>query len=450
MTWQPSNLAIETSRQGDEAYDLSTRGFFGTSRPAMVVHPRDPAEIAMAVLAAAHDDMAVAVRSGGHGPLQGVGGGELLIDLMQLADVQVLDLERRLVRVGAGANWGQVAAALDPYGWAISAGDTADVGVGGLTLGGGVGWLVRRYGLTIDSLVGARVVTADGRLLTTSVDDDPDLFWAIRGGGGNFGIVADFDFVAQPVATVHFGSVAYRLDDTVGLVTRWRDAMRRAPEQLSSTLALLPRSPGTQPAAALMLCYAGDPGATTSDADAAIEPLLELGAVSQVQVSERRYCETLEDAAAPSGMRLTARNTLVEALDAGVLAQLDKLHASPVPLAIALRSLGGAFARVPKHATAFAHRGAEAMIVALLMHPDTTSESEIAAALLPWQGVAALGSGAYINFQGSATSADVAAAYPPATYARLAAIKRRYDPANRFAANHNIYPGHARPAGCLI
>ena len=279
------------------------------------------------------------------------------------------------MRVGGGATWGGVAAALDPHGWALTAGDTANVGVGGLTLGGGIGWMVRRHGLAIDNLVGARVVTADGRFLTTSEDEQPALFWALRGGGGNFGVVVDFDFLAQPVATVHFGTVAYRLDDPAALLARWRDVMRVAPDELSSTLALTPRIPGAPPSATLLLCYAGEPGTTAPEADAAIEPLLKLGTVTAATIAERRYSEILEHAERPPGLRLATRDTLVAKLDDTVIASISQLHtAAAVPTAIAVRSLGGAFGRVPADATAFAHRNAEAMIVALLMLPDTAAD----------------------------------------------------------------------------
>ena len=144
--------------------------------------------------------LAVSVRSGGHSPLgTAPTTAAMVIDLMHLDEVEVLDSDRRIVRVGGGATWGKVSAALDPYGWALTAGDTADVGVGGLTLGGGFGWMVRRYGLTVDNLIGARVITANGELLTVSQDHHSELFWALRGGGGNFGVVIDFDFVAHPV-----------------------------------------------------------------------------------------------------------------------------------------------------------------------------------------------------------------------------------------------------------
>jgi FAD/FMN-containing dehydrogenase len=364
----------------------------------------------------------------------------MVLDLAHLDDVEVLDAERRLVRVGGGATWGRVAAALEPHGWAITAGDTSNVGVGGLALGGGIGWMVRRFGLTIDNMVGARVVTADGQLVATSENQHPDLFWALRGGGGNFGVVVDFDFVAQQVSTVHFGSVKYRLDDPADLLRRWRDAMRVMPEQVSSTVALMPRMPGSPATATVLLCYAGEQDVSETDVDAVIEPLLGLGTVLEATISEKRYSEILEEAAPPPGVRLVMRNTLVPTLDDDVVRAIDRLYDAAGMRAIAVRSLGGAFGRVPTEATAFAHRDAEAMVVNMTVLPELTTDAEVDQALVPWRAVAACGTGMYVNFQGSATAEDVAAAYPPATYARLAAVKRAYDPCNRFALNHNVAP----------
>jgi FAD/FMN-containing dehydrogenase len=442
MNLHQTDLAVEALRPGDDGYAAAARVFFATGEPALVVRPRDPGEVAAALAYADRHELAVSVRSGGHSPLgHSTDDGGMVIDLARLDDVRVLDPGRRLVRVGGGATWGRVAAALDPHGWALTSGDTADVGVGGLTLGGGVGWLVRRDGLAIDNLVGARVVTADGRLVTTSAAEHPDLFWALRGGGGNFGVVVDFDFRAQPVGTVHFGMVTYRLDDPADLLGRWRDAMRVAPEELSSTVALLPGAP---PRAVVLLCYAGEPGTAVAEVDATIEPLFELGTVITASVSERRYADILEPAEHRPGLRPVARNTLVPALDDDTIAAIGRFHAGPRPTVVAVRSLGGAFGRVPAEATAFAHRDAEAMVVGMVMLPGTATDAEVERALVAWRAVAARGTGTYVNFQGSATAADLAAAYPPATYARLAAVKRDYDPANRFARNHNIVPrpGH--------
>jgi FAD/FMN-containing dehydrogenase len=436
----------EVLRPGDEGYDDAARVFFATGRPALVVRPRDAAEVAAAVQHAMREGLALSVRSGGHSGLgHGTNTGGMVIDLGHLDTVEVLD-DRR-VRVGGGATWGRVAAALDPHDLGLTSGDTKDVGVGGLTLGGGIGWMVRKHGLAIDNLVGARVVTADGAIVTASADENPDLFWALRGGGGNFGVVVDFEFVAQPVTTVHYGTVVYQLHGVGDLVRRWRKAMRAAPDELSSTLALLPPMGEGPRQAMLLLCYAGDPGAPVEQADAAIEPLLELGEVVQANISERRYAGVLEEAQVlPPGLRLVVRDALVSELDDEVVEAVERLHGGPTPAAIALRSLGGAVARVPAAATAFAHRDAEAMVVGGFVLPEQLGPAEVEGALASWRAVAALGSGTYVNFQASATPEDVAAAYPPATYARLAHVKRDYDPGNVFALNHNIEPATAEEA----
>jgi FAD/FMN-containing dehydrogenase len=446
MMLKDTDVRAEVLRPGDEGYDDAGRVFFATGQPALVVRPRNPEEVAAAVRHAVRHELAVSVRSGGHSALgHGTNDGGLVIDLRHLHAVDVLDAERGLVRVGGGATWAEVAAALDPHGLALTSGDTTSVGVGGLTLGGGIGWMVRRHGLTIDNLVAARVVTADGQLVTASADEHPELFWALRGGGGNFGVVVDFEFVAASVTTVHFGTVAYQLDDSGDLVRRWRDAMRAAPEELSSTLALIPRTPAGPAQGLLLLCYAGEPGTTAAEADRAIEPLLELGVVRQASIAERRYADILEEGQRPPGLRMVVRNTLVDRLDDEVVAAIARLHQTAGPM-LALRSLGGAVARVPADATAFAHRDAEAMVVCGLMLPEPVTDAAVEEALQPWRAVAELGSGTYINFQGAAAAEDLAAAYPPATYARLAAVKRAYDPGNVFALNHNVVPASAEEA----
>jgi FAD/FMN-containing dehydrogenase len=445
MTLHETDLDVEALRPGDDGYDEAAHVFFATGAPALVARPRDPDEVARALAHAARHGLSVAVRSGGHSPVgHSTNDDGMVIDLVHLDDVEVRDAERRIVRVGGGATWGTVATALEPRGWALTAGDSDNVGVGGLTLGGGVGWMVRRHGLAIDNLVAARMVTADGRLVTASADEHPDLFWALRGGGGNFGVVVDLDFVAQEVSTVHYGTITYPLTDRRDLVTRWRDAMRAAPDELSSTLVLAPAFPGAAAAAMVLVCYAGGPGSTAAEADAAIEPLLELGTITAASIEERRYADILEHAQHPPGIRMVSRNTLVRELDERVIDAVGRLHAAPVPTAVALRSLGGAFGRVPADATAFAHRDAETMVVCAVFLPATTSDADVEAALAPWREVAGLGSGTYVNFQGSATAEDVAAAYPPETYARLAEVKRVYDPDNVFALNHNVEPAVTR------
>src|SRR3569623_1344908 len=197
--------------------------------------------------------------------------------------------------------------------------------------------MLRQHRLTNDTLLGARLVSADGRLLTASPSEHPDLFWALRGGGGNFGVVVDFDFRAQPVGTVWFGTVAYEFEDPANLMARWRDVMQTAPEELSSTLALTPRMPGATPSVDVLLSYAGSSASTASQAAAAVRPLLELGTANAVDTSERDYADILEHAAAPPGVRLAMRNSLFSTLDEATIARVLEVNDSGVPPAIAVR-----------------------------------------------------------------------------------------------------------------
>lgn len=435
---------------GDAGYDEASRTVFATGRPALVVRPHDPADVARAVTYAARKGLALSVRSGGHSPLgHGTNDGGIVLDLTHLDTVEVVDPRRRIVRVAAGATWGRVAAALAPHGLGITAGDTASVGVGGLTLGGGVGWMVRRYGLAIDNLVAARVVTADGKLLTASADQHQGLFWALRGGGGNFGVVTSFDFVAARIGEVRFGSISYRPDDPARLIRGWRDHMRAASEELSSTLVLMPAMGGQPASASVLLC---DTHADADVAERAIEPLFRLGTVTGNSLVTRPYADILEDGAHPAGVRVVARNVLVPTLEDVVVDDLVAAHQGDRPTVLSLRSLGGAFGRVLPDATAFAHRDAEALVIGAVLVPTDATDAAVHDALGGWYPVAAHGTGVYVNFQGSAGEADLHAAYPPATLERLAAVKRAYDPRNVFDRNLNIAPGEpsadgGRPGG---
>ncbi|WP_318842850.1 FAD-binding oxidoreductase [Myceligenerans pegani] len=430
---------------GDAGYDQASSTLFATGRPALVVRPHDPAEVGRAVTYAARKGLALSVRSGGHSPLgHGTNDGGMVLDLTHLDAVEVIDPHRRIVRVGAGATWGQVAAALAPHGLGITAGDTASVGVGGLTLGGGVGWMVRRHGLAVDNLLAARVVTADGRSVTASPEQHAGLFWALRGGGGNFGVVTSFDFAAVPVGDVRFGSITYRPDDPAGLIRGWRDHLRTAPEELSSTLTLMPPFGGRPASVSVLLCDVHDDAGA---AERAIEPLLRLGTVTDSAIETRPYADILEDGAHPAGMRVVARNVLVPELDDAVVGDLVAAHRGDRPTVLSLRGLGGAFGRVLPDATAFAHRDAEALVIGAVVVPGDASDAVVDDALSGWRPVAAHGTGVYVNFQGSATEADVRAAYPPATLERLAAIKRAYDPRNLFDRNLNIAPAGEPSSG---
>ncbi|BCJ28114.1 FAD-binding oxidoreductase [Actinocatenispora sera] len=253
---------------GDPAYEEVRRTFVHRGRPALIVRCRSAADVAAALDHARTHGLAVAVRGGGHHAAGfGTNDGGLVVDLSGLDAVELLDRDRRLVRIGGGATWGPVSKALAGYGLALSSGDTADVGVGGLLLGGGIGWLVRRYGLAVDAVVAAEVVTADGSIVRASATERPDLFWALRGGGGNFGVVTAFELVAQPVTDVVFGAVQHAAADAGAVLRQWSRHAADAPEELTTAVNLLP---GGGPVT-VQACHAGGDLAA---ARSALRPLL--------------------------------------------------------------------------------------------------------------------------------------------------------------------------------
>ena len=445
-------MAGEVLTPGQDGYDEAAATVFAAGTPDLVVRPRDASGVAIALRYAVGAGLAVSVRSGGHSPAgHSTSDGGVVIDLRHLREVRVLDPVTRQVRVGAGASWGAVAATLQRTGLAVTSGDTASVGVGGLTLAGGIGWMVRRYGLAIDAVTGADMVCADGRLVRADATEHPDLLWALRGGGGNFGVVVSLDFTAQPVTSVHYGPIIYQLDALTGgagqnapdglarLITGWHDLMRGSDESLTTALALVPPMAGRPAMGVLRCCYAS---ADEAAATATLAPFRRLAPVATDEIRVVPYSGVLEEARMPPGMRAEMRNALFRSLDddrAGAIAGLVRDGA-----AVELRSLGGAFGRVPADATAFAHRDAEVLLVAATMLPAGTPPEMADKAFAAWPAVAAQASGAYTGFLGPTTDADVAAAYPAATYRRLAEVKQRYDPGNVFRRNHNIHPAVSR------
>ena len=240
--------ALETLRRdfgggiiepGGAEYESASGSLLAAGNPAHVLRPQSIGDVQAGVRFAARAGLPLSVRGGGHGfPGFGTNDGGVVIDLSKLANVEIIDKERHLVRIGGGATWGQVAAALTPHGLAISSGDTKSVGVGGLTLTGGIGWKVRKYGLALDNVAAAEVVTVGGEVVHASAGENPELFWAIRGGGGNFGIVTTFDFAAHPTTDVFYGKVAFAASEAATVIQGWADYLRTAPEELTSTANL--------------------------------------------------------------------------------------------------------------------------------------------------------------------------------------------------------------------
>ncbi len=434
-------IAGEVIGPDNPSYEKLRNVFNQVGSPAVIVRARSTDEIVAALRLAREYQLTLSVRSGGHGwSGQATNDGGLVLDLSYLNAVEILDPEQRLVRIGAGARWGEVAKSLAPHGLAISSGDTNQVGVGGLTLGGGIGWMVRTYGLTIDCLCAAQLITADGRLLRVSADEHPDLFWAIRGGGGNFGIVTSFEFSAQPCPTIIGGSVIYDPAEVENVLPAWADAMRQAPEELNSTVVLFPGFGPQMPAQVrILFCYAGEDEIA---ADRAIRALQHLGTVKGQHMQKQPYYALLEDAMAPPPPLKAANHSgFLKTLTSETLAVMAASYGKPGAPILQVRSLGGAMARVSPEATAFAHREHEALAIMATFVPASVPEEQAhAMKRAAWRPLEPYSSGAYLNFLSDASASSIAEVYPSATYARLASIKAIYDPDNLFNQNQNIEP----------
>jgi FAD/FMN-containing dehydrogenase len=428
---------------GDDDYLAAATVAKGPGSPVAVVRPADAADVSTAVAFARDAGLELSVRSGGHDSLgRSTNDGGLVIDLRSLADITV---DGDLVTVGGGAVWGDVAAALAPHGLALSSGDTKTVGVGGLTLGGGVGWFVRLWGLAIDSLESAEVVLADGRVVTASATSEPDLFWAIRGGGGNFGVVTRFTFRAHPLPDgVVSGAIDLAPDaDLAVAFTAWRDALRSAPEQLTTTYMGLPSfGEGIPPVSQIVYVWAdGDVDA----AAAAIAPLTQIPGVTGHTIARMPYADVLmeeqPDAAevdAPA-ISMVDENGFAARFDDELIAELAAVKRELGETVLMVRLLGGAYGRVAPDATAWGYRDTEAWIISVAFFP----EGEIFDAQAPrvrqlWTRLDRWLSGMYGNF--STRPDAVERMYPPATLARLRSIKAAYDPGNLFHRTHNVTP----------
>jgi FAD/FMN-containing dehydrogenase len=442
--------ALETLRRdfggdiiepGEAEYESARRTVLASGSPAHVLRPKNVGDVQAGVRFAARAGHLLSVRGGGHSYAGfGTNDGGLVIDLSRLANVEIIDKERHLVRIGGGATWGQVAAALAPHDLAISSGDTKSVGVGGLTLTGGIGWKVRKYGLALDNVAAAEVVTANGQVVHASAQENPELFWAIRGGGGNFGIVTAFEFVAHPTTDVFYGKIAFPASEAATVLQGWADYLRAAPEELTSFVEVAnPFAGGPEAPVGIYVAFDGDDPQLAAQA---IDPIRRLGTVTGDDIALKPYADTLADGTTPPpGIQLVLRSAFAgqesvpEVLQ--ILAEVRTSERSPF---IAVRSVGGAVSRVPGDATAYAHRQAELMVVTTTAGPKRAVEAARPALDVIWRRLAPHVNGAYANFLASATEQDVAAIYPTQTYQRLAAVKRRYDPGNLFARNHNIRP----------
>ncbi|HEY9623362.1 MAG TPA: FAD-binding oxidoreductase [Crinalium sp.] len=446
-----SSLRGDVILPEDAAYEAERKVWNGLYNhyPAAIVRCADAEDVRIAVNFARELGMTLSVRSGGHSlPGYSSNDGGLVIDLANLKMITI-DPVRRTARLEPGLTWGEVANALQPFGLAITAGDTANVGVGGLLVGGGIGWMVRAYGLTIDHLRSVEVVTADGQILRASADENPELFWGLRGGGGNFGIAIAFELDLHPGGMILGGIVFYEATEPERLLQEYVRLATAAPDELSTqalfTLAppapFIPPDKQGKPIVGIFVCYTGD----LSEGERVLAPLRQMATPLADMIAPMPYPNifSFTEIGTIPGMQHHGRSLLFETFSDEVLHTLvEASQAVMAPeMTVVLRVLGGAMSRVAPEATAFAHRDKQGMVLIANSAPVSVDGNSLNArtqhvfqALLPYSN------SAYVNFLADEGEQGVHEAYPPATYDRLVALKNQYDPTDLFGLNQNIKP----------
>lgn len=423
---------------GDDEWDAARAFHSGIGEPTVIVRASSVDDVRAALRYAASERLDVMVRGGGHSAWGAVPGG-VTLDLDAIDEIRV---DGTLVHVGGGATWGAVAHALAEHGLGISSGDTASVGVGGLTLGGGIGWMVRAWGLAADQLVGAQLVTARGDVLEVNADSHPDLWWALRGGGGNFGVVTRFDFRAHPLSHVVFATLGVD-GDARPVLRALRDTMRDAPRDLTVTyMHVPPMDPSAPPGATITACWIGDDEAA---ARSALAPLYALDGVTETELGVRSYPDILMEmpAADPDQPMpgFVGGNTLLGDLTDEAIDRLVAFREANAASVLFLRSLGGAFGDVAQDASAFPAREATWFAMAGAFDvPGLVHDGNRPLIQAEWDAIEALGAALYGNFTPSTDPGLVTRMFSPEAMARLAQVKRQYDPQNLFCRNHNIAP----------
>jgi FAD/FMN-containing dehydrogenase len=445
-------LRGELIRPTDAAYDDARKLYNGMidKQPLLIARCADVADVIAAINFGRDHDLLIAIRGGGHnGPGLGSCDDGLVIDLSLMKGVRV-DPENRTVRVGPGCTQGDVDHATHAFGLAVPAGIVASTGVAGLTLGGGHGYLARQYGLTIDNLIEADVVLADGSFVTANASQHPDLFWALRGGGGNFGVVTSFVYRAHPVSTVYAGPIFWDIAHARHIMRWYREFLPHAPEALYTFLGLktapsvapFPEEIWGKQICALILCYNGP----AEQAEQAMWPIRqELPAPIFDAMGSMPFpaLQSMFDPLLPAGLQWYWKGDFVKELpDAAIDAHLEYAASSPSPQSLMhLYPIDGAVNRVGRHDTAWSARDATWSMVIAAIDPDPAKAGALATwAKAYWEAVHPYNmGGAYVNFMMEEGQERIKATYGD-NYERLVAVKRKYDPANLFRVNQNITP----------
>jgi hypothetical protein len=427
---------------GDASYDTARRIWNASidKHPGLIARCLGAADIVHAVKFARKNDLLVAVRSGGHNVAgRALCDDGIVIDLSAMKGIFV-DPHLRTVRVQAGATLGDVDRETYMHGLAVPTGVVSKTGIAGLTLGGGVGWLVRKYGLTCDNVLSCEVVTAEGELVTANAEINADLFWGLRGGGGNFGIVTSFFYRAHPVSSVLGGLIVYTRDQAAAVIRHYRDFMAAAPDEVTAYAGVISMPEGT-PAVGLVVCYCGD----LREGKRVLKPLRAFGSpvLDAIQPMPFPSMQKLAGDLSPDGTHNYWRSTFLKKLSDEVI-DLIVEHGNRMesPLSrIVLQFFGGAAGRVGPADTAFAQRQAEYNVGIETEWTDATeSGKHIGWARTVSDALKPHSSGGYlVNFLGDEDPDAVRAAFG-SNYARLAKLKIKYDPTNFFSLNQNVAP----------
>jgi hypothetical protein len=430
---------------GDDGYETARRVHNGLidKRPGLIARCLTTADVVDAVHLGRDQASEVSVRGGGHNVAgKAVTDGGLMIDLAPMKGVRV-DQRHRTIWAQGGVIWNELNRAAGVQGLATTGGVVSTTGIAGLTLGGGEGWLMGKYGLSVDNLLSVEVVTADGQVVTASADEHEDLFWALRGGGGNFGVATSFEYRAHPVTVVHGGLVAHPLHRGVDVFRFYRELTSAVPDELTAYAALVHAPDGSgQKLAAMPLCHCGD---DLARAEADLKPLRDFGppAIDSVQPMPYPVVNTLLDDAFPKGAINYWKSAIFRELtDDAAAVMVESFAACPSPMtSMVIVPYLGAVTRVAPTATAFPHRQPCYSLVLLSEWSDPAdSETNVAwtretfDALRPHMADAV-----YVNNLPADDSGLVREAWGP-NYDRLVDVKRRYDPGNFFRLNHNIDP----------
>jgi FAD/FMN-containing dehydrogenase len=448
-----SALEGEVLAPGDVSYDEHRRVWNGSidRYPALIARCATVDDVRAAIRFGRDHDLVLAVRGGGHSfPGLSTCDGGLLIDLRPMNGVRV-DADARVAGVQAGALLGEVDQATQQHGLAVPAGIVSHTGVAGLTLGGGIGWIMRKYGLTVDSLLSADLLTADGVLVTASEDENADLFWALRGGGGNFGVVTDFRFRLHPLGPqVMAGATFWSMDDARQVLAFYRDWIADCPDELMTVvvqrlappLPVVPPALVGQPVIAVAACYAGN----VDEGERVLRPMRNVGAPVLDLFAPKPFLvhQQMFDPSFRHGCWYYVRSCDVAALTDDLLdTVVDHGRRISSPLSsIALWQMGGAVARIADDETAF--RGRSTGFTFNINGNSPTADGfdeQRQWARDYWTALAPFHTGVYVNFLMEEGDARVRQAYGEAKYQRLVTVKRAYDPRNVFRLNQNIPPG---------